>query len=85
MQESYKKTCIERYGVENAMQNEDVHKNFEKSMLNNHGSTSMFSSNDFCPSYTNNSTYNQSFENLLKENNLSYTKEFPLGGYRYEI
>ena len=67
------------------MQNEDVHKNFEKSMLNNHGSTSMFSSNDFCPSYTNNSTYNQSFENLLKENNLSYTKEFPLGGYRYDF
>ena len=113
--EKSKKTCLERYGVENPMQNKDIQNKSKQTCLEKYGTEYVLSSDYFSNlryeciekskqtclerygvqwncmreqahnSRNFNSKPNEYFANTLKENNISFSREFVCGKYTYDF
>lgn len=113
--EKSKKTCLERYGVENPMQNKDIQNKSKQTCLEKYGTEYVLSSDYFSNlryeciekskqtclerygvqwncmreqahnSRNFNSKPNEYFANILKENNILFSREFVCGKYTYDF
>lgn len=82
IKEKAKKTIQEHFGVEHHLQNPKIMQKQIQTNLERRG----IQYNIFLPKqYSNNSQPNQAFAKLLEDNNIEYTREFPLQNYCYDF
>ena len=81
---SYKKSMLEKYGVDTAFKIPAVKDKIKQTMLERYG-VEYFVNH---PNYhipRKESSFNAKFRILLEQYNIEYSQEFPLGNYRYDF
>ena len=83
--EKSKQTCLERYGVESVMQNKDIKEKVSKTCIKKYGVQWNCMREQAHNSRNFNSKPNEYFANILKENNILFSREFACGKYTYDF
>ena len=80
------KTCQEKYGAPNVFANDEIKYKIKSTVLNKYDVPyACMTKQCRNSSIGNNSSYNISFENLLKKNNISYEREYRINNYSYDF
>ena len=83
IKERFMNTCMERYGVPNPSGVEEIKERRKNTMMERYGVENPFSlPGNF---ETQNSKPNLRFSNLLSNNDIEFTREFSLPGFRYDF
>lgn len=83
--EQNKITCLERYGVENAMQNTEIKEKASKKCQEKRKVKLNYMRNEAHNSRNSNSSPNMFFKSLLDERNIQYECEFVLNNFTYDF
>lgn len=79
-------TCIEKYGHSNVFANKEIQQKIQSTILEKYGVMySCLAPHCWETNHANDSSYNLAFENLLKEAQIEYSREFVLEHYRYDF
>lgn len=81
-----KQTCIEKYGVGSYSQTDEYRKKIEQTCLERYG-VPYYCMVDNCRNTSNgyHSKPNEDFAKLLADNNIEFTREFPINKYSYDF
>lgn len=84
-EEKSKKTCLEKYGVENPTSLDCIKEKINTTCLKKYGVLWNCMRKQAHNSKNSKSSYNEFFANLLKENNIIFSREFVIGNFTYDF
>lgn len=84
VKDKIKETNLKRYGVENVSQNPEIQNKMIQTNLKKYGCWYGLQTPQ-CRSTNSESTSNLTFKQLLEDNNIEYTREFPLENFQYDF